>query len=106
MLTNDLHLWIHYFIVVILIEDIAFALQLQLFSLLLYNGNVTVVVMLVCDSLFQLPYFFCKLLLYILNTFNTNSRWTWLQLVCSMFQIITSATLFMTFDGWCVQCFK
>ena len=58
--------------VVILIEDIAFALWLQLFSLLLYNGNVTVVVTLVCNSLFQLLYFLWKLLLYILNTVNTQ----------------------------------
>ena len=36
--------------VVIFIEDIAFVLRLQLFSLLLYNDNVTVEVMLVCYS--------------------------------------------------------
>ena len=40
--------------VVILIEDIVFILRLQLFSLLQYNSNVTVVMMLVCNYLFQL----------------------------------------------------
>ena len=69
--------------VVILIEDIAFALLLQLFSLLLYNDNVTVVVMLVCNSLFQLLYFFWKLLLHALNTVNTQQSFDCCQQTCS-----------------------